>query len=129
MFLEISENSRENTCARDFFNKVAGLRPATLLKKNLWHRYFPVNFSKFLRTPISTEHLWWLLPFIVMTEVPSIEKPANQRTDFYVIETSVMEELKKRLCHRCLPVNFAKFLRTLFLTEHLQWLLLKDRKL
>ena len=33
-----------------FFNKVAGLRPATLLKKRLWHRYFPVNFVKFLRT-------------------------------------------------------------------------------
>ena len=23
---------------------------ATLLKKRLWHRYFPVNFIKFLRT-------------------------------------------------------------------------------
>ena len=23
----------------------------TLLKKRLWHRYFPVNFAKFLRTP------------------------------------------------------------------------------
>ena len=22
-----------------------------LLKKRLWHRYFPVNFVKFLRTP------------------------------------------------------------------------------
>ena len=28
-----------------------GLRPATLLKKRLWHRCFPVNFVKFLRTP------------------------------------------------------------------------------
>ena len=34
-----------------FFNKVAGLRPATLLKKRLWHRCFPVNFVEFLRTP------------------------------------------------------------------------------
>ena len=25
---------------------------ATLLKKRLWHRYFPVNFARFLRTPI-----------------------------------------------------------------------------
>ena len=25
--------------------------PATLLKKKLWHRCFPVNFAKFLRTP------------------------------------------------------------------------------
>ena len=34
-----------------FFDKVAGLRPATLLKKRLWHRCSPVNFVKFLRTP------------------------------------------------------------------------------
>ena len=33
-----------------FFNKVAGLRPATLLKKRLRHRCFPVNFANFLRT-------------------------------------------------------------------------------
>ena len=36
VFLEISQNSQENTCARvSFFNKVAGLRPATFLKKRL----------------------------------------------------------------------------------------------
>ena len=34
-----------------FFNKVAGLRPATLLKKKLWHRCFPLNFATLLRTP------------------------------------------------------------------------------
>ena len=44
-----------------FFNKVANLRPATLLKNRLWHRCFPVNFTKFLRTPFFTEHLRWLL--------------------------------------------------------------------
>ena len=34
-----------------FFNKIAGMRPPTLLKKRPWHRFFPVNFVKFLRTP------------------------------------------------------------------------------
>ena len=34
-----------------FINKVAGLRLATLLRKRLWHRWFPVNYAKFLRTP------------------------------------------------------------------------------
>ena len=34
-----------------FLNKVAGLRLATLLKKRLWHRCFPVNLAKFLRAP------------------------------------------------------------------------------
>ena len=32
--------------------------------------------------------------------------------------------LKKRRWHRCFPVNFVKFLRASFLTEHLRWLLL-----
>ena len=36
---------------RFFFNKVAGLRPVTLLKKKLQHRCFPVNFAKILRVP------------------------------------------------------------------------------
>ena len=40
----------KNLCHRLFFNKVAGLRPATLFKKRLWHRCFPVNFVKFLST-------------------------------------------------------------------------------
>ena len=44
-----------------FFNKVADLRPATLLKKRLLERCFPVKFAKFLRTPFLTEHLCWLL--------------------------------------------------------------------
>ena len=35
-----------------FFDKVAGMRPATLFKKRLWHMSFPVNFAKFLRTPL-----------------------------------------------------------------------------
>ena len=30
--------------------------------------------------------------------------------------------LKKRLWHRCFPLNFAKFLRIPFFIEHLRWL-------
>ena len=41
----------KHLCQRLFFNKIADLRSATLLKKKLWHRCFPVNFAKFLRTP------------------------------------------------------------------------------
>ena len=41
VFLEILQNSKENTCVRvSFWIK---LRP--------WHRCFPVSFAKFLRTP------------------------------------------------------------------------------
>ena len=61
VFLEISQNSQENTCARIFFNKVE--------KKRLQHRCFLANFTKFLRTPFlqNTSGGCWnvmdLLPF------------------------------------------------------------------
>ena len=61
VFLEISQNSQENTCVRVSFLIKLQAPPATLLKKRLWHRCFPVNFAKFLRTPFFTEYLWWLL--------------------------------------------------------------------
>ena len=57
-FTKFTEN---HLCQSLFFNKVAGVRPATLLKNRLWHRCFPVNFVKFLRTPFFIELLWWLL--------------------------------------------------------------------
>ena len=60
LFLEISQNLQGNTCAGvSFLIKLQAF--ATLLKKRLWHRRFPVNFVKFLRTHFLTKHLWWLL--------------------------------------------------------------------
>ena len=35
-----------------FLNKVADLRPETLLKRRLWYRCFPVNLGEFLETPL-----------------------------------------------------------------------------
>ena len=43
VFLEISQNPQEYICVR---------------VSRLWHRCFPVNFVKFLRTPFLIEHLW-----------------------------------------------------------------------
>ena len=51
----------KHMCQSLFLNKIAGLRPATLLRNRLWHRCFPVNFAKFLRTSFIIEHLWCLL--------------------------------------------------------------------
>ena len=36
----------KHLCQSLIFNKVAGLWPATLLKKRLWYRCFPVNFAE-----------------------------------------------------------------------------------
>ena len=56
LLLEISQIfTGKHLCQSLFFNKVAGLR------LRLWHRCFPVNFAKFLRTPFFTKYLRWLL--------------------------------------------------------------------
>ena len=60
-FMKFGKIHRKTLVQNLFFNKVADLRPATLIKKRLWHRGLPVNFEKFLRAPFLTEHLWWLL--------------------------------------------------------------------
>ena len=65
--------TRKRLCQSLFFRKVTGLRPATLLKKRLWHRSFPVNFTKFLKIPFSTEHLRWLLYKRLSKAVVSLE--------------------------------------------------------
>ena len=43
-----TKNAKNPLCQSLFFNKVAGLRPATLLKKRRQNRCFPVIFVKFL---------------------------------------------------------------------------------
>ena len=70
VFLKISRNSLENTCAIVSFliklhaAKRHSSRHVTLLKKRLWDWCFPVNFAKFLRTPFFIEHLRWLLLWV-----------------------------------------------------------------
>ena len=51
VFRNFAKFTGKHLCQTFYFNKVTGLRPAILFKKRLWHRYFPVNFPKFLRTP------------------------------------------------------------------------------
>ena len=50
VFLEISQNSQENTCPESLF----------LIKLQVFFGtdFFHVNFVKFLRAPFSIEHLW-----------------------------------------------------------------------
>ena len=54
-----------------------GLRPATLLKNSLWHRCFPVNFAKLLKTPFFIENFRWLL-----LEFTYKINPEERKTDF-----------------------------------------------
>ena len=56
VFLKISQSSQENTCGR-----LSYLIKIQASAQILWHRYFPVNFAKFLRTPFFIEYLRQLL--------------------------------------------------------------------
>ena len=54
VFLKILENSQEKLCTRVSFSI------KWQLKKRLWHRCFPMNIAKFLRTHFFIEHVRWL---------------------------------------------------------------------
>ena len=54
----------KHICQSLFLNKVSGLRTATLLKKKLWQRCFPVNYAKLFKSNFFIEQLWWLLLLI-----------------------------------------------------------------
>ena len=67
MFLEISQKWQENTCARVSFLIKLEASACSFIKKRLWHRCFPVNFAKFLRTSfLQNTSGWLLLTFLVL---------------------------------------------------------------
>ena len=77
MFLKISQNSQENTCAW----VSCRWRPATLSKIRLWHRCFPVNFTKFVKNTFLAEHLRITAP--VITYCCSLCSTSNLYNVFY----------------------------------------------
>ena len=59
VFLEISKNSQENTFATEYFFKIKlQAQACNFIEKETLAQ---VIFAKFLRTPIFTVNLWWLL--------------------------------------------------------------------
>ena len=71
------------------------LRSATLLKKTLWHRCFPVNVAKFLRTPFFIEHLRWLLLNAAMN-IKTLDR-ASARQDPEK-KTNLNESASQKMC-------------------------------
>ena len=51
----------KHLCQSLFLNIVAGLRPATLLKKETLAQVFSCEFCEFSKNTFFTKHLWWLL--------------------------------------------------------------------
>ena len=55
-FLEISQNSLENTCARDFLPEACNF-----IKKESLAQVFSCEFCEISKNTFFIEHLWWLL--------------------------------------------------------------------
>ena len=139
--LEILQNSQESTCGRDsFFNKVAGLRPATLfkkslrpatlLKKSLWHKCFPVNFMKFLRATFLQK---FTTPNKVIEAVAQnccakafflkVSQNSQENTCArvsFIIKLQV-SSWKKRLLHMCFLWILRNFWEHFFMDQHCIW--------
>ena len=64
-------------------------RPATLLKKRLWHMCFPVNLAKFLITAFFIEHLRWLL--LLLDEIQNTKKMKTRESKERKFEKKVRE--------------------------------------
>ena len=86
--LEISQNSQERACV--------GVS-ATLLKKRLQQRCFPMNFGKFLRTSFSTEHL------PVTASLPPIHYPFINHP--YIKTRSSSKNTKQIIKAKTLQIN------------------------
>ena len=78
VLINFAKVTGKHLCQSLLFDKVAILRPATLLKKRLWHRCFPVNFLKFLWIPFFIERLWWLLLKAIATLLSIGTAPRNR---------------------------------------------------
>ena len=103
-------------CQSPFFNKVASLRPTTLLKKRLWHWCFPVSFVKLLRTPFFMEHLWWLL-LLLVTNAPKQKYLSVLPSSIFQCKSKIPEirlELKKN-CPLWINVSFLPSFSGLYL--------------
>ena len=66
VFKNFAKFTGKHLCQIHFFNKFAGVRPATLLIKSLWHRCSPINFAKFLRKFFLRNTFARLLLFSIM---------------------------------------------------------------
>ena len=115
VFSEILQNSQKNTCARDSFSK-----------NSLWHRCFPVNFVKFLKTPFWQNSFGWLLMlrdyFIIIPSIPSYP-PRPFNLSLYFKQTLQNKPLSKLFSDS--TINH-KFFFQLFIVARETFLLLDE---
>ena len=105
VFLErSSQDSQENTCIRDSY--LIELQTWKAVKKRLWHKCFPVNLAKFLRTPFLQNTSGRLLLLLAFQKQPP--------------EVFYKKRCSWEFCKICrkTPV-VCKIFRNIFFTEYL----------
>ena len=94
----------KHLCSSIFFNKVAGLRSATLLKKGLWRRCFPVNFAKLLRAPFLQNTSGRLL--LRIFSVPWAFANRTLSLKIYIVINLNITQKEMNFLHSCLDNVF-----------------------
>ena len=103
-----------------FFDKVAALRPATLFKKRLWHRPFPTNFPKFLKTPFSHNtsraYLWSRMTLLLRESIVVITGncTGNNLCNKSEISWPNNSQIKRKSYYLLLLNNYWKSTKQLF---------------
>ena len=126
-FYKKTKFSQKHLWQNPFLRMIAKVCSQQFYLKRLHHRCYAVNFAKLSRTSLSDTPLNGCLRF--QTSLENGTCVINRGCVFlqlylvYVLRPATL--LKKRLWYRCFPVNFAKFLRTPFVTKNLRWLLLR----
>ena len=116
------ETSRKRSVPEPLFNKVAGLRAATLLKKRLWHWCFPLNFAKFLKTPFVTEHLRWLFLRMEMPLALSMSRSSRCSSKWLVIDSITQNEESKIACDYIMMLRNNKFEHMVYYFKEIDYL-------
>ena len=85
--------------------------------------YFPVSLCHYVSTKKFQKHLF--ADILQNRVVKSFAKFTEQHLCWSLFLIKLQPSglklfLKKKLQHRCFPLNFVKFIRTPFFTEHLQ---------
>ena len=67
VFLEISQKSQENTCAKVSFLVKLQVSACNFIKKETPAQVFPCEFCEISKNTFLIDHLWWLLLKIFKT--------------------------------------------------------------
>ena len=128
LFLKVSQNSHKTLLLESLFINVAG-SGLNLIKKRLQRRYFPMNFVKFLRTMLLTEHFSTtasvnravlfnivIIDQVIITQVCKVKQYFLRRNNFepcyYFFKGAAMQTITFNHKRRNMCKYFAKWIWT-----------------